>query len=121
ACVRPRMEDAGLGEIVVSRLRDPVPRCSGLLATSSGRASPQVRDVVPERIECAAVCRHRMIREVAGHDLPQPFPLFGDWLVHPPSQLLLDFLEPRPHAVAAGFSLEREAPLACLSADEGEA
>jgi hypothetical protein len=62
-----------------------------------------------------------MVREVAGHDLPQPFPLFRDWLVHPPSQFLLDFLELRPHAVAAGLSLECEAPLACLSADEGKA
>jgi hypothetical protein len=46
-----------------------------------------------------------MVREEAGHDLLQPVPLFGDWLVHPPPQFLLDFLEPRPHAVATGLSL----------------
>ena len=38
-----------------------------------------------------------------------------------PSHFLLDFLEPRPHAVATAFSLQREAAAARLSADEREA
>ena len=62
-----------------------------------------------------------MVIEEAGDDPLQPFPLFGDRPVHTPSQVLLDFLELHPHAVAAGFPLEREAPAARSSADEGEA
>ena len=43
-----------------------------------------------------------------GHDLPQPFPLFGDWPVHSTPQLLLDLLELRPHAVTPGLPLKLE-------------
>ena len=74
----------GLGETVINRLRDPIPLCPVLLITSSERASPQVRDVVTEGIEGATVCRHRMLREEAVHDLLQPVPAFGDWRAHPP-------------------------------------
>jgi hypothetical protein len=41
--------------------------------------------------------------------------------MHSPSHLLLEFLKFRPHAVATGFSLQREAPAARSSADEREA
>jgi hypothetical protein len=53
-----------------------------------------------------------VIFKEAGHDLPQPFPLFEDWLVAAPSHFLFDFLELRTPAVAAGFSLQDEASAA---------
>src|SRR6516165_5336545 len=57
-----------------------------------------------------SICRDRMVFKEAGYDLPQPFSLFGEWLVPTSSHFLLNFLELRSHAVAAGFSLQGEAP-----------
>jgi hypothetical protein len=51
---------------------------------------------------------HCMVREVASNDLPQPLALLGNWLVHPPPQLLLYLLDLCPHAVASGFPLEEK-------------
>src|SRR5258705_11979251 len=74
-----------------------------------------------DRAECREVCRHGVIREVASHDLCQPFPLLGDRLVPAPAHLLLDLLERRPHAIPPGFPLEEELACARTPADEGEA
>src|SRR6266540_2475115 len=74
-----------------------------------------------ERDERANVGRHSMVVEVADDDLPQPFPLYGDWLVHPPSQPFLDHPELRPHAVASGLPMNQELAPAGFAADEGEA
>ena len=41
--------------------------------------------------------------------------------MHPPSQLLLDFLELDPHAVTPGLPFDQEATPARFAADEGEA
>ena len=71
--------------------------------------------------ECRTVGRHCVVVEVAGNDLPQPFPLLRDRLMHAPSQLLLDLPKLRPHAVAPGLPLDEELALAGLAADEGEA
>jgi hypothetical protein len=106
------MKDTGFGEKVVSQPFDPVPGHAILLAPSPERTQPEFGDVVAERVKRATICRHRMIREEAGYDLPQPFPLFGDRLMHSPSHLLLDLLERRPHAIDTGFSLQCEAPAA---------
>jgi hypothetical protein len=92
ARMRPGMKDASLGDKVISQLLDTVPGHPILLAPSSERAPPKVGDVVAERTECTTVCRHRVIRKEAGCDLPQPFALFWDRLVHPLSHVLLDFL-----------------------------
>ncbi len=106
------MKDAGLGNKGVCQLFDPVPGDPILLAASLQRSPPKVGDVVPERHECPTVGRYRMIFKEAGHDLPQPFPLFGDGLMPTLTHFPFDFLELRPHAVAAGFSLQREASAA---------
>jgi len=105
------MKDASLGDKVISQLPDPVPGHPILLAPSSERAPPKVGDVVTERAECTTVCRHCVIRKEAGHDLPQPIALFWNRLMHSLSHVLLYSLELRPHAVATGFSLQREAPV----------
>ena len=76
--------------------------------------------MVPERHERPAVCRDRVVGEVARHDLPQPSPLFGDGLVPASPHLLLHVLKFRSQAVAPGLPLEQEFALARLSADERE-
>ena len=105
------MNDAGLGlkSSAGFLIRLQVIRS---LAALSQRSPPQVGDVVPERVECATVCGDRMVFKEAGYDLPQAFSLFGDRLVPASSHFLLDFLELRSHAVAAGFTLQHEAPAA---------
>src|SRR4051794_31852791 len=62
-----------------------------------------------------------MVGVVAGDDLPQPLPLPGNGLVHPPSQLLLDHPELRLHAVAAGLPIDLEVTSARLATNEGKA
>src|SRR4051812_49915501 len=62
-----------------------------------------------------------MVGVVAGDDLPQPLPLPGNGLVHPPSQLLLDHPELRLHAVAAGLPIDLEVTSTRLATDEGKA
>jgi hypothetical protein len=62
-----------------------------------------------------------VIGEESTDNLPQPSPLFGDRLMHSPSQLLLDLSKLRAHAVPPGLPLELEMPLAGFAADEREA
>ena len=71
--------------------------------------------------ERSTVGRHGEVVEVAAHDLPQPFPLLGNRLVHAPSQFLFDGFKLRPHPVASGFPFNEELAALRLAADEGEA
>jgi hypothetical protein len=68
--------------------------------------------VVMESAECRKVGRHGVVREEATHNLRQPSSLLGDGLVHPPSQLLLDFAELYPHAITPGSPFEEELAVA---------
>ena len=52
-----------------------------------------------EGAQCREVGRHGVIREEAPHHLRQPLSLFGNGLMHPPSQFLLDLRELCPHAI----------------------
>src|SRR5438309_788434 len=62
-----------------------------------------------------------MVVEVSGDDLLQPSSLFRDWLMHPPTQLLFDRLQLRPHTVGSGLPLDLELAPPRLAADEDEA
>src|SRR5688572_1283432 len=115
------MEDTRFGKPVVGQPRDPSPGESALLAAPDEYPPPASDDLVSERCQCSAVGRHGVVVEVAGNDLPQPFPLLRDRLMHAPSQLLLDLPKLRPHAVTPGFPLDEELALTRLAADEGEA
>src|SRR6202049_1904333 len=85
------------------------------------RSTPEVGHVMPERRKRPTICGDRIIGEVACNDLPQPVSLIWDSLVHSLPQLLLDFLELRPHAVAPGLPLKLEGSPSRFAADEGEA
>src|SRR5947209_4447585 len=117
----PRMEDDRFRKPDGSQLCHPCPRQPILLAATPQRASPEVGDMVPERVQCTRIGRHGMIVEVAAHDPLQPFPLIGDRLVHVLPHLLFDHLELRPHALRPGLPLDLEFALPGLAADEGEA
>jgi hypothetical protein len=91
-----------------------------LLASPLERAPPEGDDVVSEGCECPAVGRHGVIVEEACHDLPQPFPLFGDRPVHASSHFLFQLQELRPHTVSPCFPVDQEAALSGLTTDEGE-
>src|SRR5262245_4475046 len=62
-----------------------------------------------------------MVVVEASNNLLQPGPLFGDRLVHPLSQLLLDPLELYTHAVAPGLPLEEKLPTARCATHKDEA
>jgi hypothetical protein len=90
---------------VIGELCYAIPCQAAPLTAPPKRTPPQIGQVEPERAERAAVRRDSKVAEVAGHDLPQLLPLFGDWPVHSAPQLLLDLPELRSHAVAVGLSL----------------
>lgn len=82
---------------------------------------PKDDDVVAERADCPTVGRHGVVGEVSGDDLRQPAPGFGDRLVQPLSQSLLDFSQPRGHAVPSGLSRHEKAAPSGFTTDEHEA
>ena len=115
------MKDARRGEPVIDQFLHALPCEPVFLTSSPERASPVIGHTMPERRKRSAVCRDRIVVEVACHHLPQPLPLFGDRVVHAAPQLLLDVLQLRSHTVAAGLPLELEFSVARKSADKGEA
>src|SRR5215472_3387387 len=121
AIARPRMKDDRFREPGLRPLRHPYPRDAILVAATPQRAPPEVDDMVPEHGQCTGVGRHCVIAEVATNDVPQPFPLIGEGLVHALPQLLFDHPQLRPHAISPGLPFDLEFALAGLAADEGEA
>ena len=114
------MKDARWREPGLDEFQHPLPRHGGLLATPRQRAFPQYRDVVAESHECPGVRGHCVVGEESRRDLPQPVPLFGDWVVHPPPQFVLHSPKCRSHAVASGLPENLELSLACMPANERE-
>jgi hypothetical protein len=106
----PGMLDAWFGKRVVREPRHTVPGHAVSLAASPKRSPPKISNMVPKHYERPAVCRDRVVGEMARHDLPRPFPLFGDRRVPTSLQLLLQFLELCPSTsgveAAALFGLE---------------
>src|SRR5260370_40373745 len=89
-----------------------------LLATPPQRAQPNTLNVVVECFQRSSVGRHCVVGEEASDDLLDPSPLLGDWLMHPPSQLVLDLPERCPHAIAPCYPLHEELPTAVAFTDE---
>ena len=106
------MKDARLGKPVIDQPCHAIPREPVFLTAPSKRASPEVGHVVPERRKGSAIGWDRILGKVAGHDLPQPPPLFGDRLMHPAPKLRLNVLQLAQHAVASGLPLKLEGPAA---------
>src|SRR5262245_55873687 len=77
--------------------------------------------MIAECSQCSAVCWHCIIGEVASDHLLEPTPLFGDWMMHSPSQFLLDPPERHPHAIASCAPLDEELSTTVAFADKGKA
>ena len=114
------MKDVRFRQEVPGKLRHPRPGGAVLLAAPPERSQPELDDPVPELTQRHKVGGHGVIGEEASDNLRQPVPLFRDRPVHPPPQLLLDFLELGPYAVPPGFPLEQKVAPAAFAADEGE-
>src|SRR6266404_3487399 len=111
ACLRPWMKDMRLGEPVIGESPDPLPTHAVRLAAAPKRAPPEFGDEEAEGRKRLTVCRHRMVVEVSGDDLSQPFSLSGNRLMHAPSQLHLDLPDLRPHAIHARIAPDLELAL----------
>src|ERR1700716_1947780 len=66
---------------------------------------PENDDVVSECRNRGAIGRHRVVGEIPGNDLPEPFSCFRNRLGAFPSQSLPSFLAAWPHAVTARLPL----------------
>src|SRR5260370_30295095 len=130
------MKDARLGKPVIDQLRHAVPYEPAFLTAPPKRAPPEVGHMMPKRRKRSAIGWDRVVGKVAGHDLPQPLPLFRDRLMHPAPKLRLNVLQLPHHAVAGvdpvwwtPFHLRRrcwdaeESPAICagISAPDGRA
>jgi hypothetical protein len=115
------MKDTRFGKPVVDQPLHPFPVELRPLAASDKHPMPAFGDLGPECHEGPKVGRHRVVVEVATDDMPQPFPLCGDRLVHTPPHLLFDHLKLCPHAVPPGLPFNLEFTRTGRAADEGEA
>ena len=115
------MKDSRFGNPVGGQPVHPLPREAIFLATPPQRVQPNTLHVVVECFQRSSVGRHCVVGEEASDDLLDPSPLLGDWLMHPPSQLVLDLPERCPHAVAPCYPLHEELPTAVAFTDEGKA
>src|SRR5215213_9489228 len=112
------MKDPRFREVVVGQLRHPAPQGVVGLTAPPERAPPEPDDLGPEVAECRVVGRHGVVGEEAPDNLRQPAALFGDGLVPPPSQFLLDLPELRPQPIPPGLPLQQEGAAAADAADE---
>src|SRR5258706_496891 len=83
APVGPRRKEARRGKPVGDQLRHAFPCEPIFLTAPPKRSSPEIGHIMPERRERPTFCRNRVVGEVASHDLPQPFPLLWNRLMHP--------------------------------------
>ena len=97
----PRVKDARLRQPVVGKFSDSLPIHAVNLTAALEYAQPSAYDTVPERCQRAPVRRHGMVGEEPCNNLLQVLPLFGDGVVHPPPQFLLDLPDLRLHTVTA--------------------
>src|SRR5712672_2206326 len=115
------MKDARRGEPIGDQLRHAFPCEPIFLTAPPERSSPEIGHIMPERRERPTVCRDRMVGEVASHDLPQPFPLLWDRLMHSTPYAGLNVRHLSPHAVASDLPLKLAVAATISTADEGEA
>ena len=95
------MKNPRFGEKLVGQLRHPRPRQPGFLTAPAETPVPENGDGIAEGTDRRAVGRHGVVGEIAGDDLPEPFPGVQDRLVPSLAQLLLDLLQLGAPAVAA--------------------
>jgi hypothetical protein len=97
-----KVKDAGWRAPGFDEPQHPRPRQGRLRTAPRERTLPK-EDMATERRERLRVRGHRAVSEEPGRDLPQPSALLGDWPMHPLPQIILQFLECRPHVVTPGL------------------
>src|SRR5262249_57216772 len=115
------MKDVWFGEPGFGNRLRTLPGEDVLLTAAAQSPTPSSNDLIPEGGEGPPVGWHGVIIEVAADHLFQPFPLLGNRLMHALSQLLLDGLQLRPHAVAESLPLDQELAPTRPAADKDEA
>src|SRR5262249_5013514 len=78
------MKDTRFWEPLVNQPVHASPVETRQLAASDEHPMPAFGDLGPECHERSTVRRHRVVIEVAAHDIPKPLPLNRDRLVHGP-------------------------------------
>ena len=118
---RPRVQDARDGQPAG---REPIQSVSAeavALAALAQLGSPQPEQPIPKSLQAVEVSRYRVIVEVALHDRPEPLTRVRNRIVPAPPELLLDFPQLSPLALADRFPLHGKLPPPVLPADMREA
>src|SRR5206468_2827272 len=115
------MQDFRLWEPRIRELLHALPAEGLSLAAPPQRPPPISDHLVVEALNRPTIGRHGVIVEVPTYNLPHPFSLYWDGLVHAPPQLLLDGLHLCPHPIATRLPFDQEPASPRLAADEGEA
>jgi hypothetical protein len=111
-----RMEHARSGNPSFSQsvYSGPVGRAS--LSPTTQCPSPEPSHPFTEYPEAVEVPRYCVVVEVTLYDRLEPLTGLRHWIVHSPTELLLNFLQLRPHALADRLAPYHERPVPVLPA-----
>ena len=87
------MEDFGQWEPLGHKLGHELPRNPAPLAAASDYSPPELAHLTSKAVETDQVAGNRIVVEVASNDASQPFPDFGQRLMHEPPKCLPDLLQ----------------------------
>ena len=104
----------------VSQLSHPRPRQMMLLAPMDQHGPPEPDHPIAECGQTVGVSGHRVVVEVALDDRPKPLAGLRYRIMHPSTELLLDFQQLGPHSFVDRFALYSIAPIPVLPADMRE-
>ena len=99
------MENTRLGKPSVSQLSHPRPGEVVLLAPMDQHAPPEPDHPIAECGQAVDVSRYRVVVEVALHDRPEPLARLRHRIMPARAELLLEFLQLRPQALADRLAL----------------
>jgi len=91
-----------------------------VLTATDQSVSPQPHHPKAEYTEATEIARYRVVVEVTLYNRFEPLSGLSDWVVHAPSELLLNFLQLPPQALTDRMALYRKAPVPVLPADVRE-
>ncbi len=90
---RIRMVDLNFWEPAVNEPIHSWPCQRTVLASPSKHVEPVATDLLTKITQGASVVWHSVIAVMSTNDRPQPFSLFGNWLMHAPAQLYFQLLK----------------------------
>jgi hypothetical protein len=111
-----RMEHARFGKPAFCQSVHSSPDEPVLLAPSAECPPPEPCHPFAKYTQPVQVSWYRVIVEVALDDRFEPLSRLLDWIVHAPAELLLNFLQLRPHALGDRLALYGKVPVPVLVA-----